>query len=355
MEVINQPTPQVGPGSAVIRVLVAGVLSYSDQIYTGRRPYPFPTPLVPGTSAIGRVAALGLDSTMLQEGQLVFFDSFISGRDDPTSIILSGIFSGVTPGSNKLMEGEWRNSTYAEYAKVPLENCFTLNEEILLGKPSDGGLGYEMSDLKYLGTLLVPLGGLRDVNLRAGERVVITPATGSFGSAAVLVALAMGAQVIAMGRDLEALEKVKALGPDGRVEIVQNTGDVAADIKTLTRKGPLDVFYDISPDTAAESTHFTSCIQSLRRGGRASLMGAPKEVMLPTSIMMRNDITVKGKWMFTKDDVGFMIKLAEAGFLKLGQAGGIQTAGTFTLEQFAEAFDTAAKTKGPCTQTVIIP
>jgi threonine dehydrogenase-like Zn-dependent dehydrogenase len=347
--------PKACPGSAVIRVLAANVLTYSDQIYTGRRPYPYPTPFVPGCSAIGRIVAVGPDATTLQPGQLVFFDPFIRGRDNPSSLILSGILDGHNPESKKLMAGEWRESTYAEYAKVPLENCVPLNEKLLLGKPADGGMGYAIPDLLYLSQLLVTFGGLRDVDVRAGETVVVVPATGAFGGAAVLAALAMGAQVVAMGRNAEALAKVKALGCEGRIRTVQNTGNVEADIRELTKYGPLDVFFDISPEGASDSTHFTSCIQSLRRGGRVSLMGAPRQLSIPAYLMMHNDITLKGKWMYSPEDVRFAIKLAEKGFLKLGETGGIQTVGTFALEQFADAFDTGAKMSGPWLQTVIVP
>jgi hypothetical protein len=34
----------------------------------------------------------------------------------------------------KLMEGEWRNGSFAEYAKFPMENVFRLDEEILCVK-----------------------------------------------------------------------------------------------------------------------------------------------------------------------------------------------------------------------------
>lgn len=355
IEVVTKPMPQAGPGSAVIHVLAANVLTYSDQIYTGSRPYPYPTPFTPGCSAIGRISSVGPDATTLQPGQLVFFDLFIRGRDNPDSLILSGVFDGLNAASKKLMAGEWRDSTYAEYAKVPLENCFPLNEKSLLGSPADGGLGYQDADLLYLSKLAVTFGGLRDVDVRAGETVVIVPATGAFGGAAVLVALAMGAQVIAMGRNQEALEKVEALDSNGRIRTVHNSGDVEKDIQELTKYGPLDVFFDISPESASNSTHFKSCIQSLRRGGRVSMMGAPKELSLPTSIMMFNDITFKGKWMYTPDDVRFVIKLAERGFVKLGQAGGIQTVAKFALEEFADGFATGAKMSGPWLQTVIVP
>jgi threonine dehydrogenase-like Zn-dependent dehydrogenase len=355
IEVVTKPMLQAGPGSAVIRVLAANVLTYSDQIYTGRRPYPYPTPFTPGCSAFGRVAAVGLDATTLQPGQLVFFDLFIRGRDNPDSLILSGVFDGLNPASKKLMAGEWRDSTYAEYAKVPLENCFSLNETLLLGSPADGNLGYKTTDLLYLSKLAVTFGGLRDVNVRAGETVVIVPATGAFGGAAVLAALAMGAKVIAMGRNQEALDKLKAFDSNGRVRTVRNSGDVNADIQELTKYGPLDVFFDISPESASESTHFTSCIQSLRRGGRVSLMGAPRELSLPAYLMMHNDITLKGKWMYTPDDVRFVIKLVEKGFIRLGEAGGIRTVGTFALEDFADAFAVASNMSGPWLQAAIVP
>ena len=355
MSVVEQATPQAGPGSAVIRVLAAPVLTYAGRVYSGKKPYRYPEPIVPGSSAIGRIAAIGPDATTLQPGQLVYFDCYIYGRDDPTALILHGLSPGFTPSSNMLMENVWRDSTYAEYAKVPMENCFPMDETRLLGDPVDGGLGYTIEDLTYLLTVSVSFGGLRDVDLRAGETVIITPATGAFGSAAVVAALAMGARVIAMGRNLEALERVRTLSPEGRIRIVQNTGDVDADLAELTKDGPADVFIDISPGKAIQSTHFKSCIQALRRGGRMSLMSAFGELALPTLRITLFDITVKGKWMYTKEDIRFMIKLVETGYLKLGEAGGIKTVGTFSLEKFDAAFDAAAKMSGPCLQAVIAP
>ncbi|KAJ6509056.1 chaperonin 10-like protein [Mycena sanguinolenta] len=350
ISLVEQTLPQVGPGSAVIRVLAAAVLSYAANVYSGRRPYPYPTPFVPGSTAIGRIAALGSDATLLKPGQLVFFDCFIAGRDDPTSLILHGLYSGTAPGSAKLAEGEWRDSTYAEYAKVPLENCFPLDETRLLGD-----LGYKVEDLMYLGTMSVPFGGLRDVGVKAGEKVIIAPATGAFGGAAVIAALTMGARVVAMGRNADALERVKALNPD-RIRIVLNTGDVTADAKELTTDGPADVFLDISPPEAVASTHMQSCILALRREGRASLMGGQRGlVALPIFEIMLHNLNVKGKWMYTKEDVRVLISLAETGYFKLGPAGGIATPTAFPLKDFIAAFEVAAENKSFGGGAVIVP
>ena len=57
-----------------------------------------------------------------------------------------------------------------------------------------------------MGTLLVPYGGFAAANLQAGETVLVSGATGNFGSAAVAVALAMGAAcVVAPGRNEQVL------------------------------------------------------------------------------------------------------------------------------------------------------
>lgn len=99
----------------------------------------------------------------------------------------------------------------AEYVKARLENCVPLDKKGLTIGPAEGGLGYDILRLAYFAALLVPYGGLRDINLQEGETVMIAPAVGGFGGAEVLVALAMGARVIAMRRKLELLVKLKTI------------------------------------------------------------------------------------------------------------------------------------------------
>ena len=102
-------------------------------------------PLVIGTSGIGRIAALGPDAMLLEIGQLVWIDCFIRGRDDPDAAFLLGVHEGHTEGSKKLMRGEWKDATYAEYAKLPLDNCYPLNESLLVEN-----FGYKDEDLQDL-------------------------------------------------------------------------------------------------------------------------------------------------------------------------------------------------------------
>jgi NADPH:quinone reductase-like Zn-dependent oxidoreductase len=277
------PTPKPAVGSAVVRVLSATVLYYLRDMYLGKRPNSLPKPLTIGTSAIARVIAPSPDSTKLKTGDLVFVDIILRSRDDETDAFLAGIHPGFTEGSLKLMADGYRDWTYAEYCLAPLENLSLLDEKRLLNDPGLGGLGYKIEDLNFLTTLLVPYGGLKDIELQPGQTIIIAPATGSFGGAAVLVALAMGARVIAMGRNSTSLANLKKKVPmPDRLETVQFTGDIAADCEELKKFGEIDAYLDIGPPQAYTSTHIKTCILALRHGARISLMGGYREdVALP--------------------------------------------------------------------------
>ncbi|KAF2668057.1 alcohol dehydrogenase [Microthyrium microscopicum] len=333
------PTPRPTPGSAVIEILHAPIISYTRDVYNGKRKYPYPTPLVTGASAIGRVAATGPDATLLKEGDLVYFDCTIRGRDDSSAIILAGIAESGTEGSRILFHGEWRDGTFAEYAKVPLENVFVLDEKRLCGKPADGGLGYQLEQMSWLLQVLVPYGGLKSIGLQAGETVIVAPATGGFGSAAVVIALAMGARVIAMGRSAEKLADLKALS--SRVETVQMTGELGSDVAALKKFGKINAFLDISPAEAEGSTHFKAAILSLAPEGRVSLMGGLlNDVAIPHRFVMRFDITLRGKWMYSRADILSLIDMMTAGVLNFRDIVNIR--GTYNLEDWEKALELAA-------------
>lgn len=356
------PTPAPTPGSAVVKILTAGILSYSREIYNGQRKYTLPTPSVPGNGAIGRIAALGPDASTLQEGDLVLVDIYFRARDNEYVGALSGVHDGHDNHAKRMMHGAWKDSTFAEYARLPLENLFKLDEQKLLGAPSQGlggGFGYSVEELLLFVMSLVPFGGLRDVGLDVAETVLISPATGMFGGAAVHVALAMGANVIAMGRNVDLLEKLKTdLARCGRhIHTVPMVNDVEKDMAAIKKLGlTIDVFFDISPPEASASTHIKTGILSLRKGGRVSLMGGLRTDMpLPIGAFMHRNLTLKGKWMYEREDVQRIIKMVESGRLKLGQDVGSRVVGKYGLEQWKEALDVAAEQSGPGLITAFVP
>ena len=345
LQVEDIPIPTAGPGSGVIRVLATSIISYTRDIYDGTRKYQYVTPLTVGSNAIGRVHAVGPDATSLKEGQLVLFDITVRSRDDASHIFLSAITQGFSEGSAMLMR-HWTDGSYAEYLKAPLENLFPIDEARLCGE-----LEYTCSELLSMTRMLVPWGGLLDIDLRAGETIVVAPATGSFGTAAVHLALAMGARVIAMGRNTDILARHKQTlatqYPADRFLTVTITGDEEKETVALREAAgnrPIDAFYDISPDAGRNGSYFKAAIMSLGHAGRVSLMGGQRgDVSIPYHRVMHSNLLLKGTWMYQRQDVPKFIRLVENGNLVLGRRAGMEAPKEFELGQWKEAFDYAAE------------
>ncbi|EED16364.1 conserved hypothetical protein [Talaromyces stipitatus ATCC 10500] len=290
-------------------------------------------------STIGRIVAVGGDAVSLREGDLVLCDIYLRGRDDRDVGALLGVHDGHTEGAKRMVHGEWRDSTYAEYVKLLLENCFKLDEQKLLSPVSSdgivpgGGMGYSVEELLHITSFAVPY-GLRDVGLDVCEAVLIAPATG--------ICPCNGRKCDCHGpewRSFEALKVSHPNGGNGHLETVLITNDIQQETAAIASFGmPVDVYFDISPPMAAESTHLRSGLLSVRHGDRVSLMGGIKgDVAIPLGYVMHGNMTIKGKWMYEREDVLKLIKMVESGRLRLD--GGSSSVKRYGLEQWEEAFE----------------
>ncbi|KAI8631193.1 alcohol dehydrogenase GroES domain-containing protein [Xylariaceae sp. FL1651] len=339
--VTSLPTPKVDAGSVIVRPLYSWVVGYAAEIFQNGNPrnYSLPWPIVGGSNAIGRVAAVPSDASSLKVGDLVSIEPLIHSRDDADNKFLLALHQGFTEATIKLAQNEWRHGTWAELVKVPLENVQRFDETALKKQ------GVSTRDLAYFGQLVIPYGGLRDINLISGETVIIAPATGNFGGAAVHVALAMGARVIAMGRNEEILSELKDLAP-GRVETVKISGSFEEDAAALAKFGKADVFLDFTPPVASNTDHIKAGILSLRARGRVSLMGGISEFTIPYLFIQSQNITLRGTHMYTSEQARDLIRLIETGTLKLGEKAGLKTKGVFKMEDGVEAMKVASNVGG---------
>src|SRR5271170_581294 len=62
---------------------------------------------------IGRVDSLGSGAVSLKPSQLVFFDTTVHARDNPTTIMLQGWIAQEETGGQKL-EAYWRRGAFAQ-------------------------------------------------------------------------------------------------------------------------------------------------------------------------------------------------------------------------------------------------
>lgn len=334
------PVPAAGPGSIVVRVLHSLVHNNTANIYhgtTGALAMTSPWPCVPGGYFVGRVAALGPDATAFEVGQVVICEPFVRARDDPEVAILWGGFDGITPKTKKFAKDNWRNGSWAEYVRTPLENAWPINEDKVLGT-----LGLRTQDLAQVGCLAVVYAGMRKINLQAGETVVIAPATGIFSGGAVHVAKAMGANVVAASRNAEGLKRLAELYPG--TPTVQLTG-TDADTASLMAHGPIDAFIDVSPAEATNAPHLGHGMMAVRSGGRICLLGGRGDTSLPIAhgFMILRNLTIRGSWMYEAEHMRGLIKMVESGTLRLDKEAGMEVVEEFALEQFEEALERARK------------
>ncbi|KAI0546188.1 alcohol dehydrogenase [Xylaria curta] len=351
------PMPKVEHGSALVKLDTSLVHSNVAHIFKADHSmFHLPYPIIPGSFGIGRIAALGPDATTLQEGQLVMVSSLIRARDNPSVNVIRGVFAGFTPESQHLYKTLARSGFFAEYVPAPLENIYRLDEARLLGSPQVGGLGYTTGELVVLSANAIVYASMRSIALQPGERVIVTPATGHYSTAAVDVAVALGARVIAASRSVAGLARLKETYPDA-VETVQLTGDIKTDGTALGAFGPIDAVVDVSPPAATGATNFAAALSVLREKGRVTLVGGREDQTLPIPYLqaMVNNWTIKGSYMYSREDLEGVVRLAEAGLMKLGKRAGHVVHGEYSLDDFLAAIDKAVEMAGPGTLVYIKP
>ncbi|MGJ4931426.1 alcohol dehydrogenase catalytic domain-containing protein [Bradyrhizobium sp. HKCCYLS2038] len=339
--------PVLGTGEVIVDIAAAGVLSYANEVFSGERKYLLELPVIPGTGGIGRVSALGPDATHLAIGDWVYCDPTVRSRDDALApdITLQGL-SARGPGGLKLQQ-HFRHGAFAQRMRIPTENA----------KPIGAIAPDDAAQWCALGTLLVPYGGLLAANLQAGETVLISGATGRFGSAAVAVALAMGAAaVVAPGRNQAMLAELqRRFGP--RVHPVRLSGNESEDTLRMMRAapGPIDCVLDIMPPSVGTSV-VRAAVMTVRPYGRVVLMGGVgmlggTGLDLPYPWIMRNCVTIHGVWMYPPSAAVRMVGLIRAGLLDLTQFKPT----CFELDRANDAVAHAAAHRQPFEMTVITP
>lgn len=347
LAVESLPDPILGTGEVIVDVVAAPVLPYASEVFSGARRYLLELPVAPGCGAVGRVRAVGPDATRLVPGDWVFCDPTVRSRDNALTpdITLQG-WSARGEGGLRLQR-HFRHGSFAERMLLPTENAIPIGQI----DPS------EAARWTALGNFLVPYGGLLAAKLQAGETVLVSGATGNFGSAGVAVALAMGAGcVVAPGRN-EAMLKELARRFGRRLRTVTLTGDETVDRERMQQAapGPIDCVLDLLPPSAGTAP-VRAAAMSVRQNGRVVLMGGVgmlggDDLALPYPWIMRNCISIIGQWLCPREANYGLIALVRAGLLDLSHFEVAQ----FDLADANEAVAHAAAFGGPFKLTVIRP
>ena len=253
------PVPIPGPHDVLIRVAAAGVNNtdintrigwYSKAVAEatdanaasgidgagddGWSGAAFQFPRIQGADACGRIVAVGDNVDPARMGERV---------------LVEPVFRGASR-FDILYFGSEVDGGFADYACVPSMHahrvCSALSDVELASFPCAYGTAENI---------------LTRIDLQAGERVLITGASGGVGSAAVQLAKRRGAEVIAMAADAKA-EMVQALGAS---RVVPRDADITA----LFGQEYFDAAVDI-----VGGPQFGAILNVLKRGGRYGVSGA---------------------------------------------------------------------------------
>ncbi|MDB5978802.1 MAG: Alcohol dehydrogenase zinc-binding domain protein [Nevskia sp.] len=325
------PVPQPRPGSVLVRMQASGLMSYLKAYVAGELPHYNPPPgeFTIGTNSVGVVETVGRDVWHLKPGQRVVLSSHFAARDnvdDPAQVLI-----GLTAGAGaEAVLADWPDGTLAEYALLPVEAV----------TPAEGLDHIDAAQLAAVGRCIIPYGGLLRGRLAAGETLIVNGATGAYGSAAVLLGVAMGAaRVVAAGRNAAALEAL-ARAAGARVSTVVLSGDRVADTRALRAAcdGGAHLAFDMVGQ-AKDPGSTLAALHSLRRGGRLVLMGSMSaELPIPYTTLMLNSWEILGQFMYPADAYRRLLDLLRSGLLDINPI----KPKVYPLAELPQAMDAAA-------------
>ena len=263
------PRPVAGPGQVVIRVAAASVNNtdintrigwYSKAVteatnvavasgsaqedstsWTGTQPH---FPRIQGADACGIIVEVGTGVDPNRLGERVLVEPVIR-QSDPFDVLYFG--SEVDGG-------------FADFTCVPAASAYRINSSL-----SDVELASLPCAYSAAENMLTRIG------VSAGERLVITGASGGVGSAAVQLAKRRGAEVFAIVRE-EKAEAVRMLGAD---HIISETNS----LKALFGNDYFDAAIDV-----VGGDSFATLLDVLKRGGRYATAGAIAGPMVPLDL-----------------------------------------------------------------------
>ncbi len=281
---VNLPTPVIGPEDVLVQVLAAGVcrtdLHILEDVRRGRRP-----PIVPGHEIAGRIAKVGSDVYMINEGDLVAVHyeqpcgTCRHCRKKRTHLCQDGHSLGFD------VQGG-----YAEYVAV--------KQSTVLPLPQD-----------YDPSLAAPLGcsgatayhAVVAVGDAAEEDLVVILGTGGVGLSAVQVAKAQGARVVAVD-----------VRPESRKAALDAGAETAAtpeEVKTLRDA-------DVVVDFVSTAATLNLGRDMLGVGGRFVAVASGSEpVTLTAADLMEGGRAYLGSYSSTMADLARAAALAENGKL----------------------------------------
>jgi len=296
LEYSQLPTPEPGPGEALVRLKAAALNGVDIWVRKGWPGLKLEYPHIPGADGAGEVAALGDGVNGWAIGDRVVINSNLScGKCE---YCLGGYDNRCVDWD---LLGETRRGTYAEYVVVPASNLHPLPEDFNEHLAAAGALVYHTAWHS-----LITCG-----NLRPGESVLVVGASGGVNTASIDIAKMAGTTVFVVGANQDKLAVAKSLGADHLIDRSKDENWAKAVYKMTAKRG-VDVVVD------NVGTTFSASFRAARKGGRILTVGntgGPK-FEFDNRYIFGKHLSLIGSTMGTHNDFAKVMGLIFSGKLK---------------------------------------
>jgi NADPH:quinone reductase-like Zn-dependent oxidoreductase len=330
---LDVPSPRPAHGEVLIRVSACGMNNTDVWVRQGaygteddpsavstwrRQGNTLTFPRIQGTDTVGTIIAVGEQVSRARIGERVMVDFSIYNRDDDSLADIDYM-------------GHGRDGGYAEYMTLPAENAHIVDTNL--------------TDIELATFCCAYLTGehmLERAALRAGERILVTGASGGVGSGLVQLARARGAvpfAVVGPGKEQALLD----IGAEA--VITRGAGDLFTAVEKATGGAPIDVVADL-----VGGTMFNDLLKILRPEGRyttAGAIGGPV-VQLDLRTMYLKHLQLHGSSQGTRGDFRRIVRYIEQ--KKINPL----VAGVYRLSDFHRA-QTDFMAKGFVGKLVVVP
>ena len=327
------PVPDVPAGEVLVEVSACGMNNTDvwvregaygleedpDAVSTWRRGRSTLTfPRIQGADTVGHIVAVGEGVPDDRIGQRVMVDFSIYNRDDDSLADIDYM-------------GHGRDGGYAEYQAVPADHAHPVDTD--------------MDDAELATFCCAYLTGehmLDRARVAAGERVLVTGASGGVGSGIIQLCRARGAIPYAVTSSGKA-DAMKQIGAEDVV--LRDQGDLVAQVEEVFGGEPVDVVADL-----VAGDMFNDLLRVLRPEGRyttAGAIGGPV-VQLDLRTMYLKHLELHGSSQGTRAAFARLVRYIEEGKLDA------LLAGTYRLSNFHEA-QRDFMSKGFVGKLVVVP
>ncbi|WP_374313056.1 zinc-dependent alcohol dehydrogenase family protein [Dongia sp.] len=250
------PDPKCPRDGVVIAVEACGVCRSDWHGWKGADPDVAP-PHVPGHEFAGTVLEVGPDCRRFQKGDRVTAPFIIACGDCPDC-------RGGDPTicAHQFVLGFSAWGAFAQFTAVPHADFNLVHLPEMIGFAEAAAMGCRLT---------TAFRGIVDrAGLRPGEWLAVH-GCGGVGLSAIMIAASLGAQVLAIDVNAEALALARSLGATATLNAATSS-DIAMDVRAATDGGA-----HVSIDALGITTTFHNSIRGLRKLGRHVQIGMPLE------------------------------------------------------------------------------